>query len=366
MAITLEANMTAARDEITESCYVGEIPAFAEVELARLYGHIHSSLPFFRTSRPADSVSTYVAWKDGKPLTLLVFRRASGKVDVYNEMFVIAADEVCRFAHYIFKHFDDVDVISFKAVRTDMQRLPFPFQRHDAKENWEIDLPATPEEYTARLGKATRENVKRYRRRLLRDHPSFEHQFQVAGEIDEQQVREIIELSRARITSKKMKFGMDEAEVMRIVRLAKECGFVTVLRIGGRVCAGTVSYCVGTEYLAEVVAHDSRYDAYWIGALCYYMTICESISRGAKKFHMGGGRNEYKTRLLGVRHDMDRIDIYRSYGAMGRNLDAVMKIAAGAVVRRVKVWLLDREKSVVTQSVFRVLHALRKLRGEEA
>jgi len=175
-------------------------------------------------------------------------------------------------------------------------------------------------------------------------------------------VRDILALSRSRIEAKKMKFGLDEADEARVVSLAKECGFVTVLRVGGQICAGTISYCVGSEYLAHMIGHDSRYDAYWVGALCCYTTICESISRGAKKFHMGGGRNEYKTRLLGVRRDMDRIDIYRSFGHLFLHLDEVLKAGVRVVKRKAKVWLLEREKGRVTQSVFRVLHALRRLR----
>ena len=366
MAVSMEAESVVAPDEITEVCYLNGIPAFAETELARLYGHVHSSVPFFRTSRPADCICTYVAWQNGVPIALLVFRRRKGVVHVYNELVSIPGDEINRFARYIFQHFKSVNVISFKGVQSDIRRLSFPHQCYNSKENWEIDLPSTPEEYTARLGKATRENVKRYRKRLLRDHPSFTQGFYTRGEIDEQQVREIIELSKTRISAKRMKFGMDEAEIARIVRFAKERGFVCVMYIGGKICAGTVSYCVGSEYLAEVVAHDSRYDAYWLGTFCYYTTICESISRGARKFHMGGGRNEYKTRLGGVRRDMRRIEIYRSYGCMAHNLDRVASIAAAGCVRMIKVWLLEREKSLITQSVFRFQHALRRLRGHVA
>jgi len=363
MEAAIAASAPARRAEVSEHCYLNEIPAFAEAELARLYGHIHSSLAFFRTFRPRDGVNTYVARQDGVPVTLLVFRCAGRRIDVYNEMCFIPEADIGRFARYVFAHFDHVHIISFKGVLSDPLRLPFPMLRYDAKENWEIELPATPEEYTARLGKATRENVKRYRRRLERDHPSFEQQFYAAGEIDEQQVRDILALSRSRVEAKKMKFGLDEADEARVVSLAKECGLVTVLRVGGQICAGTISYCVGSEYLAHMIGHDSRYDAYWVGALCYYTTICESISRGAKKFHMGGGRNEYKTRLLGVRRDMDRIDIYRSSGHLFLHLGEVLRAGVRVVKRKTKVWLLEREKSVVTQSVFRVLHALRKLRG---
>lgn len=351
-------------DKITVSWYEA-IPPFAETELARLYGHIHSSLAFFKTSRPTESVGTYVAWQGDRPIAMLVFQCKNGKVDVYNEMISISEEEIHRFACHVFEHFSKVDIISFKALQSDLKRLPFPFQRHNSKENWVIDLPATPDEYTARLGKATRENVRRYRKRLVRDYPSFNHQVHINDEIDEQNAREIIELSKVRISSKKKKFGIDDEEAQRIFRLAKECGIANVMRIDDRLCAGTLSYCVGSEHLAEVVAHDTHYNEYRLGTLCYYVTICESITRGAKRFHMGGGRNEYKTRLLGVRQDMDRLEIYRSYRHMMLNPHRVLKTTIQASVRRVKVWLLERENSLVTRSVFRSLHLFRTFTGKD-
>jgi len=119
--------------EVSEHCYLNEIPAFAESELARLYGYIHSSLAFFRTFRPRDGVNTYVTWRDGVPVTLLVFRCDGRRVDVYNEMCFIPGADIGRFARYVFSHFDRVHIISFKGVLTDPSHLPFPTLRYTTR-----------------------------------------------------------------------------------------------------------------------------------------------------------------------------------------------------------------------------------------
>lgn len=350
-------------DEITISCHVHEIPSFVERDLARLYGNLFSSLPFFRVFKPMEDVSTYVVRQGGQVITVILFRYKDGKIDVFNEMIRIDETEMHRFSRYMFSRFDRACVISFKAIQTNLKKLPFPFQQHNAKDDFVIALSRTPHDYTARLGKATRTNIKRYRKRLVQNFPSFSHHFYENKDIEEHHIRAIIDLSKSRISAKKKKFGVDEKETQGLIRLAKMCGMVTVVRINGRLCAGTISYRVGSGYVAVVNAHDSKYDEYWLGTLCYYLTICESIVRGGKQFHMGGGQYEYKKRLFGVRQDMDRIEIYRSHGQRILHFDRVVMTMCAGYFRKLKVWLLAREKSVISQLVIRSWYIFHKLKA---
>jgi len=350
-------------DGVAESCYTGEIPQFVESGLTRLYRHIHSSLAFFETSRPMDGASAYVAGTGGGPVTILMFRREGREIVVLNEMLFIAEAEVNRFAAYVFENFRSVSAIRFPAVRTDLAASRFPVQRYNSKEDWVIDLPATPAEYTARLSKKTREQMRSARNRIRRDFPSFTEETLFREDIGIDLVREIVGLSRDNIMAKKKMFGIDEDEILRIARLAKRTGVANVLRIDGRVCAGTINYTDGTSCLGEVIAHDSAYDRYSLGALTAYTTICGSIARGERAFHMGGGRNPYKAKLLGVRQDMDCLVLYRSFAHVLLNPRRVAGMAVNGWVRRAKVWLLEHEKSAVTQSVFNTLALLRKMAG---
>ena len=356
------SNSTAQSSEITISCYLHEIPPFVERDLVRLYGHLFSSLPFFRIFKSLEDVSTYVVRQGGQAITVLLFRYKEGEIDVFNEMIRIDEAELQRFASYMFAKFDRACVISFKAIQTNLQSLPFPFQQHNAKDDFVILLSRMPQDYTARLGKATRANIKRYMKRLVQNHPSFSYQFYEKEDIDEQHIRAIIDLSKDRISARKKKFGVDENETQGLIRLAKVCGMVNVVRINGRLCAGTISYRTGSGYIAVVNAHDAQFDEYWLGTLCYYLTICESMVRGGKAFHMGGGRYEYKKRLLGVRQDMDRIEIYRSYRHCVLRFDRVVKTLFASWVRKLKLWVLAREKSLISQLVIRILHFYRVLK----
>jgi len=347
---------------VTVSCHVDAIPPFTEAELTRLYGHAYSSLAFFRTCQPTDNVSTYVAWQEDKPIVLLVFRLENGTIHVLNEFIALDAVEVLRFAHTVFRAFTSATAIRFPALQTDVEALPYPYQKHNAKEDWVITLPVRPDDYLARLGRATRDKIKRYRRKAARDFPSLTHAIVERDAISEDMVRGIIRLSEARISAKKKRFGIGEAETQRILRLARECGFVSVLHIDGQLAAGMICCRNGTHCLTEVIAHDPAYNDYRLGMLCYYMTICESIARGVRTFHMGGGREEYKAHLLGVRQDMDCLEIYRSWKHLPLIPHRAARTALEGRLRRVKIWLLAREKSALTRGVFRALMLLDRLR----
>ena len=372
MTVDLFRTQYALRSEpeaLDAFCYVNEIPPFIDDELARLYGHVHSSRVFFETSRPTDDVNTYVAWTGGRVSALLVFRVWNGVADVLNEFITISGSEVRRFADYIFASFGGVRAIRFQAVQTAAEALPYPVQRHNSKENWVVDLPETPEEYTKQLAKSLRDRIGRYTRKTLKDYPSYRCDFYEREDIPEDCIRDLIKLSEARIRSKKKIFGIDEQETQRIIRLAKRCGMMNVTRIDGRLCAGMITYRVGSEYLAEVLAHDPDYNIYKLGTLCCHATICETIARGATKFHLGGGRQDYKAQFLAVCQDMDRLVIHRSPLHMALNAPLVAQTAADGCLRRAKLWLLANEKSAVTRSVFLSLSALERIRdctGERA
>lgn len=352
-------------NDITVTCHDGTIPSFVESELDRLYGHIYSSLAFFRLFKPPDKVSTYVARQGGRVTALFLFRCDHGTAEVYNEMVRLDEEEIRRFAHYIFARFPSISIISFQAIHAPAQHLPYPCQQYNEKEEFAIDLPPKQDEYTASLGKSTRANIKRYSKRLAQRFPSFTHMTYENESVDEQHVRDIIRISKDRMTGKKKKFSIDDDMMEGLVRLAKTCGFVNVVMIDGRLCAGSISYRIGSRYFAFINAHDAEFDDYWLGTLCYYFTICASIVRGGKHLHMGWGRYEYKSRLLGVREDFDSLVIYRSRLHMLLHCDRVAKTAIKGQVRRLKLWLQDpqRQNSFVSRCAVNAVYVLRKIRG---
>ena len=342
--------------EISVSCYIDEIPPLIETELVRLYQTLHSSLPYFKTFRSLEQANSYVEQCNGYPCSVLLFTIRNRRIDVLNEMIEIDQAALDRFARYVFAIFDRADIIRFKAVKTEACGFAYPMQKHKSKDTYFISLPATPQEYTRSMGKSTRTGVRYQTNNVLRNFPSFSSFSSVNKDINEEHVREIIRFSEHKINAKGGKFAHD---TQRILALAKMCGFVHVLLINGRVCAGSINYCIGSSYFGEVTAYDPQYEKYGLGKLCVHQTICESIMRGGAKFYLGGGTFEFKQRMLGVILSMDEVHIYRSSGRMLRHLDKAAATFVLGLFRQLKRALQRRQKTPWARVVFRVANFFR-------
>ncbi|WP_324103805.1 GNAT family N-acetyltransferase [Noviherbaspirillum sp.] len=325
---------------ITISCYDDEVPPFVEAEIERLYGNIFSSLLEFRIyGWSGADTGTYVERTNGKITTLIVFERRRGRVRVLNQGIRIGADELNRFAQCLFSQDRSIQVISLKAIETDIEHSAFPMQRFNHLEDLALALPTTTQEYLASLGKNTRRNIKRYMDRLMRRFPSFSFEVHECGEVDEKEIRALIAFNRMRMAEKNVVANIDEEETRHIISLAQACGLVGIARIDGRICAGAVSYRAGNNYFLNLLSHDPAYDDYWVGFLCCYLTMCACIARGAHEFHFLWGRYEYKYALGAVQRDLDNVHVYRSWLHFALNANMAWEAAREGYLRRAKLWL---------------------------
>ncbi|WP_158597857.1 GNAT family N-acetyltransferase [Noviherbaspirillum saxi] len=316
-----------------------------ENDLERLYQSLYSTLAHHRAYGGLQpSVNTYVARKNGRPLAILLLRREKDTVRVLNEQIRLDEEELSRFARYIFDTFDDVNVIVLHAVEVRLQRLDFPCQQFHCTEDIVLDLPDSTDAYRGSLGKSTRSYIQRYQNKLRRDFPGMHYAVHAGEEIDEAQVRSIIELNRARMADKNRTSYIDDLEAERIVHFARRYGLMSVMSIDGRVCAGAISFRIGDNYFLKVIAHDPAYNDYRLGTLCCYLTICECIARGGKEYHFLWGRYEYKYRLLGVQRDLDHVTLYRSHLQMGLNGRQALGNACKGTVLRARSWVLQRAR----------------------
>ena len=338
------------------ACYINEIPPFIEAELVNAYETLDSSLPFFKVFRSLEQVNCYVARRTGLPSTVLLFTCRDRRAEVLNEMIEIEQAEVHRFARYVFAQFDQVDLISFKALKTTTHKFGFPVQQHESKDTYVISLPATPDKYTESLGKHTRADIRQKTNKVRREFPGFVSTFYVDDEIDEKHVREIIALSEHKINAKGVKLAHD---VERIIALARMCGFVNVLTIDGRLCAGSVNYRIGTTYVGGITGYDPEYEKYGLGRVCVHESIRESIARGGKKYYLGGGAFEFKQRLLGVPLCMDELHIYRSRIKMLLNLGRAARVVMLGRVRYLKKMLHQNNQKAWAKFVFKSFHFFR-------
>lgn len=348
-------------DGASVSCYRNEVPAFVEPELIRLYGSVFSTLEHFRVYGGLEQASTYVARDGDEIVSVLLFRIEGRAVHVLNELIRIDQQEITRFAGYIFAAFERVRVIRFNAVELEIGRLPFACQRFNCSEDIALVLPPTPEAYLGRLGKATRKNIKHHLSRLRHQFPTLRFDVRCNEKIDADRLSDIAALNRARMAEKHKTSYLDDEEAARLLHIVRSSGLVAALTIDGRVCAGAICARVGDNYFSYVNAHDPSYDAYRLGTLCCYLTICECIVRGGREFHLLWGRDPYKYLLAGAQRNLDHLDIYRSPAACLLAAGRVLQNAAKSALRQARFRLLDPRRQDSHPLLRRALGVLRRL-----
>jgi hypothetical protein len=327
-------------DQLRVSWHENEVPAFVEAELERLYGSLFSSLAHYRIYGGTENASCCVMRKNGDVTGILLFQRDAHSVRVINEWIRLDEEDIRRFASWIFARYPTVGRLSFHAVELDVQRLPFPAQRFNCTDDSVVRLPENADAYLAQLGKATRKNIRRYLSRLQESFPDFHYAVYETDQIDERHVREIIGLNRLRMKNKNKVSGIDDAEVERMLRLLKTKGMVAVATIGGKLCAGAVTYRIGNNYFSFVRAHDPLYDEHRLGLIGGYLLIAECIARGGKEFHFMWGREEHKALLLGVQKEFDHLTLYRSRAHYLLDARALLKNAFTVRLQQTKRRLL--------------------------
>lgn len=345
-------------------CYENEVPSFVESEVEGLYGNIFSSLLEFRVyGWQAGGTSTYVARSGGKIQAIFLYERNNGRVRVLNEAIRISREELDRFSRHIFSRYPDVNVISFKAIETDAQALPFPYQRFNHLEDITLTLPSSADEYLAGLGKNTRRNIRRYGERLRKAFPECRFEVFSQDAIPEHYIRTLIGFNRARMANKNIASVIDEDETRRIVALSRACGIAGIMTVNGEVIAGAVAYRAGRNYFLNILAHDPRYDDHWAGFLCCYETVRTCIEQGGGEFHFLWGRYEYKFALGAVQRDLDNVTIYRSRLQFLLNGRFAWRQAADGYRRQAKVWVKYQD-AVIPKTIRNWVERLRELRRQ--
>ena len=300
MLIEATRTNTNPKSEPVLICYENRVPQFADAALDRLYGSIYSTIGMFCLDGSISSANTYVASVDGELVSVLLYRREHSVVTVLNGSIELSRVEMERFIQTIFARYKDVSVIVFNAIRHNIAGTRYPYQRYIYGEDIVADLPDSAERYFMSLGRNMRETIKRFQNRLKRNHPNFRFHTYVNEEANEEQIRELYKLQRARIANKNQVSTVTDSEIEHIILLAKTRGLVTIATIDGKVCGGMVCWRAGDNFFMRTIAHDPEYDDIKLGTLCCYYTICECIARGGKAFHFSPGRVLYKYRFLGT------------------------------------------------------------------
>lgn len=332
----------ACRDGIL--VFDGTPPPFAGKALEELYESLYSSLPYMEVFDSLEGASTYVSLQDGMPAAVLVFRHAHHEIAVVNEVFQLSADEMARFAAFVFKTYPAARKVSFNAVSCDQPPAGHALQCFPGTHYTIVPLPGTEKEYTDSLGKSTRKTIQYRLNRLRRDFPSFRHEVLEGDDIPEEAVLAVLDFNRMRMAEKQRVVDRDPDAAARILNLARRCGFVSLIRMDGRICAGTIVYRAGASVMSHINAHDPHYNDYRLGTLSCYLMICESIRRKAKEVNLQWGGEEYKYALLGVDHAYVRMQIYRSYLHLLSDAKNILQRKAGIRAHAARLWLSGQAK----------------------
>ena len=330
---------------LRQRCWHAEVPDWTDSALQQLYGNLYASLTQFHLSRSMVQASTYAAYQGNVLKTLLVFNVQHGVVTVFNEVICLSVAEIEAFAEHVFAIVAEARVVQLRAVHVGPAAWRYPSQHYDYLEDTWIALPASADAYTASLSKNTRRNVRRYGQQLTEDFPGYAFALAEEGQADPDQIDAIIALNRARMANKSKLSAIDARETARLKQLAGSCGLVGVITIDGKVCAGAISYHVGTNHFLVVLAHDPAYDRYSLGFLCCYLTICACIERGGKEFHFLWGRYDYKRQFLGQQRSLDHILLYRSRLARWRHGGLALRAWLTASRRRSMLALQQASRS---------------------
>jgi hypothetical protein len=334
------------------SIFEGEVPAFVEAAVAKLYGSLFSSFDWFRVYGGIEGASTYVERRDGRIAAIFLFRLENGAAKVLNEGMPVDTATVERFAAEIFTRYASVDCVTFHAVDSLVKTLQRPFQQYHCTEDSVVSLPGTPEEYFERFGKSMRRNLKYYLNRLQRDFPSYEYRIWEGKDVDERYIRGIVGLNRLRFSSTNRVSAITKQDEDRIVRMIRACGIVGVAMIDGELCAGSLTYRVGDHCYSWLKAHDPKYDDYRFGIILSYLMVSECIRRSAKVFHFMWGRQPQKALLQGEHRDMSHLVVYRSSWTALKKWRQGMRLWIGSLLREFGLWLRSADQRQDKWSVF--------------
>jgi hypothetical protein len=326
------------------------VPAFAASALDRLHGSLYAS---FRHLELCDAVRptphTWVAYRHGEVIGVLLFRMRGTQVIVLTEMIDIEQGIAAEFCRAVFSRFAYAEAVCFNAISLPRPLSGLVQQQFAFSENYVIELPRSVDEYQAALGKSTRKTIRGYGNRLRRDHPDLRWEVLQGTEMHRDAlrrfIRQLLAFKRASMALRGKRAEISLRDAARMIKLASETGLIGIARLGDRICGGSLACRIGDNYVMLLSAADQAFEPYRLGMLCCFWSVCDCVRVGARECHLLWGRYQYKTQLLGNPRTLHRLTIYRSPLQMALSPSTVMRMAWMSFRYRLRNWLLDHTKN---------------------
>ncbi len=306
-------------------------------------------------------VEAWVERADGQIAGLWLFRRHGRIARVLNEVAVADAAGLGHLADALFSRYGELDAIELHALHlADDEASPdigspdigirpgpgqpaalgYPLQRAVFSEDFVLELPASVDDWHASLSARTREKLRQALRRAQRAEPSFSFRLVHDIDITEQQVRSVLQMSRARMRAKGRSYGIDPHQERQLCALMQERGQLAAIEIDGHLRAGLLCTQAGNDLYMHVVAHDPRFDGLRLGYLCCVLGIEAAIAQGLHRFHFLWGWYDYKLQLGGQPRALHHALLWRSRLAQWRHPQLLLRqhwlgLKAGLRQRRI-------------------------------
>lgn len=343
------------------------LPPHAKAAIDRLYGSMYASwrhLQLCGVDKPTPH--TWIGYRHGEIVGVLLFRMRDAEALVLTEMFMLDPEIAEVFCRAVFSRFAYARQITFNAVSLPQPLRQLPLQSHVFSENYIIDLPASVDDYLNALGKSTRKTIRGYGNRLQREFPGFRWEVRSAAELrkDEQRrlVRQWQRFKQASMAARGKRAVVERRDTARLLQLASECGLFGIATVDGRVVGGSLACRFGDNYVMLLSAADPALEAYRLGMLCCFWSVCDCIRAEARQCHLLWGKYQYKSQLLGVPHALHRITIYRSRWQMVLSPATVLRMSCEKWrhgCRNRLIGLVRERNDPASRMVVRVLDGLR-------
>lgn len=333
---------TVLTDDLRQEVAVG--PPFSssvQRQVNSLYKSIFCLASRFQKTGDGEIIYAWLAYSESGLKAAIFFSEKGGRINVLNEYFEMPGEFLEKFIDFVFSRYSCAETISCPSIRVAQLDVRFLLQRYRSTEDIVIMLPDTVEQYDRSLGRSTRDNLKRYQKRIFKNIQGIKFVCFNNAEVDEALIQIIVDLNRARMDSKGQLCRHTEKSRADLNRIVAAYGFVVIGEHNGRVCCGVICTIVDSHVYMHVVAHDPYYDSFRLGMVCCYLSVCGAIQRGAKSYHMLSGEYDYKFRLGGEKLDFDRITIYRSHFCVINNFGTYVGNVIRGNGRRIKMAIRD-------------------------
>ena len=313
-------------DGLQHTLYEHDIPPDIAARIDSIYESAFCTIPYFKLFRKASDLNALViSTNDAVIVHVLVYVISGKEVTLMNELVGIGQEYLLHFADFVYARYPEVSTVNFDCQIYCPVQHQYPWRLWKTWHDIAIPLPDSMDSYNSSLSDRTRKNIKYYLSRLRKNYIDFAFDVTATQDIDPTVISRIIEMNRSRMNDANITSGYSSTLEKTIIEYCRYYGTVCTVSLQGKVAAGTICYEVGNQVYLETISHDTGYNKYNVGQVCLYLTIKHMIEKGRSSYHMLWGENDYKYRLLGIRHDLFYLSVYRSRAAKLSSVPKLLK-----------------------------------------